>query len=528
MEVKKRIRKMKKREGKGIALLVSAIIVIAVTSSVAVATDWPQFQKDEIATGWTTDCAPVNDPPTLAWSHDVGTTGHAGVEGTPIVGDGKVFVLNYKGELLIFDALTGQHISTTMCNDEIGAFELSTPAYHNGIVYVATSKGDWGAGHGRVTAIYAEDGAGHNAGDVREQVDLGEGMPYFQLNTPVRYADGRIYVGNWKGGPHHTEDNGTYYCLDAADVTNVIWSWTAPYVTGFYWAGAAIVGDYVIFGDDRANVTCLNNGAIVDYINVSEQCGVTPVEEIRSSIVWNEDTGRIYFTGKKASTPRSGHAYAVTFDPETGDLGGDGAVGGGTCYWNRSIGYSTSTPVVYNGKIYVCIGGVYGGEPTVLRCLDESNGNILYNYGLGSDVSQASPAVSVWNGHVYIYFTTNVNNGAAYCVEDTGSAFVPCWVWNPPAPDNQFILQGMAISKGMVYFGTDGGMVYALAGDCGDVNCDRLVNTADVADLEQLVVFGVPVSCLWAADVDGNEDVNGADVAGLEQHVAFGVPLGCS
>jgi outer membrane protein assembly factor BamB len=343
-----------------------------------------------------------------------------------------------------------------MCNDEAGGFELSVPAYHDGIVYVATSKGNWSEGHGRVTAIYAEDGAGHSAGDIREQVDLGDGLDYFQLNTPVRYADGMIYVGNWKGGPHHTEDNGTYYCLDAADVTNEIWNRTAPYGTGYYWAGAAIVGDYIIFGDDRANVTCLNKstGEFVDYVNVSEApFNINdPVEEIRSSITWNESTGRIYFTGKKASTPRSGHAYAVGFNPTTGHFDT-------TDYWVTDIDYSTSTPVVYNGKVYVCIGGVYGGEPAVLRCLDESNGDILYNYSAGSDVSQSSPAVSVFGGHVYIYFTTNVNNGSAYCIEDTGAAFVQRWKWNPPEPDNQFILQGMAISDGMVYFGTDEGYV---------------------------------------------------------------------
>jgi hypothetical protein len=51
-------------------------------------------------------------------------------------------------------------------------------------------------------------------------------------------------------------------------------------------------------------------------------------------------------------------------------------------------------------------------------------------------------------------------NGSTYCVEDTGTGFNEKWVWNPP--DDQYILQGMAISDGMVYFGTDAGYVYAL------------------------------------------------------------------
>jgi len=424
--------------------IVMVLAVIALTMSVASATDWPQFQKNEISVGWTTDCAPIHDPPALAWWKQTSGTGMGGIDVTPIVADGAAYVLDFQGVLWSFDAMTGTENWHTDLTEGSGTFELSVPAYHNGIVYAAVSSGSEGQGAGRVCAVNANDGSIRECGYY--------GLQYFQLNTLITYADGKIYVGNWKGGSEHTEDNGTYYCIDAADVTTLIWSRTAPYVTGCYWAGAAIVGDYIIYGDDRANVTCLNKntGAFVDYINVSEACGVTPVEEIRSSIVWNEATGRIYFTGKKAS-PVSGHAYAVGFNAATGALGN-------TCDWVRDIGYSTSTPVVYGGRVYVCIGGMYGGSG--LRCLNEADGTIRYSINKGA--TQASPAVSVCNGNVYIYFTTNVNNGSAYCVEDTGSALVDIWEWNPPEPDNQYILQGMAISDGFVYFGTDYGRIYAL------------------------------------------------------------------
>jgi len=432
---------MKKRER--FALLISAIFVIAVTSSIATATDWQQFQKDKVHTGWTTDNAPVSEPK-LAWYKPTSGTGMGGIDVTPIVGDGAVYVLDYQGVLWSFDAKTGTENWHSDLTEGSGTFELSVPAYHNEIVYAAVSSGSEGQGAGRVCAVYA------NNGSIRECCYYG--LDTFQLNTPITYADGKIYIGNWKGGAHHTEDNGTYYCIDAANVTNEIWNRTAPYVTGYYWAGAAIIGNYVVYGDDRANVTCLNKdtGAFVDYINVSEVCGVTPVEEIRSSVTWNESTGRIYFMGKKSS-PLSGHAYAVSFNPVSGDLGG-------TCEWSTDIGYSTSTPTVYNGKVYVCIGGMY--EDSGVRCMYDVNGTVRDSIDKGA--SQASPAVSVVDGHVYIYFTTNVNNGSAYCIEDTGTALVERWEWNPPEPDNQYILQGMAISDGMVYFGTDYGRVYAL------------------------------------------------------------------
>ena len=434
---------MKIKKNLKAAIIIAIIVAVVSITPIASASDWGQFQKDEIHTGYTADSAPVNDPE-LAWSNHTTGTGMGGIDVAPIVADGAVYVIDFQGILWSFDVTTGTENWHTDLTEGSGTFELSVPAYHNGIVYAAVSSGSEGAGAGRVCAVYA------NNGTIRECEYYG--LQYFQLNTPITYADNRIYIGNWKGGSEHTEDNGTYYCIDAGDVTNLIWSRTAPYVTGYYWAGAAIVGDYIIYGDDRANVTCLNKdtGAFVDYINVSEACGVTPVEEIRSSIAWDASTGRIYFTGKKSS-PVSGHAYAVSFNAATGDLGN-------TCEWVRDIGYSTSTPVVYDGRVYVCIGGMYGGSG--VKCLNEADGTIRYNINKGA--SQASPAVSVADGHVHIYFTTNEANGSAYCVEDTGSALVEKWIWNPPYPDDQFILQGMAISDGMVYFGTDYGRIYAL------------------------------------------------------------------
>jgi outer membrane protein assembly factor BamB len=449
-----------------------------------------------------------------------------GIDVTPIVGDGAVYVLDYKGYLWSFDAITGAENwpVPTKCNAADGVFEVSTPAYDDGIVYVAASSGSAGNGAGRINAVYANDGT------IRESCYYG--LSGFQINTPVRYADGKVYFGNWKGGHTHTEDNGTYYCVDADDVCNLIWSKTADYVTGYYWAGAAIVDDYpgevdgyIVYGDDRANVTCRNKdtGEFVDYINVSEQCGITTVEEIRSSIVWNEDTGRIYFTGKSPQSPPSGHAYAVAFNSLTGDLGGDGAVGGGSCEWDNSIGYSTSTPVVYNDRVYVGAGGMYGGGYG-LKCLNEADGTLRYETS-GIGAVQASPAVSAFGGGVYIYFTTNVLQGTVYCFEDTDSGLVERWAWLPP--NYQHILQGVAISKGMVYFGNDAGYVYALAGDCGNVNCDDEIDGADVTALRNRVRELVPLASEWAGNVNGDDEMDGADVTALRNRVRELVPLAC-
>ena len=431
-----------------------AVLVLAM--SVASATDWQQFQKDEINTGWTTDYAPIYDP-TLGWYKQTTGTGMGGIDVVPIVGDGQVFVLDYVGNVWAFNATTGQLNWNRSCTAP-GTFELSTPAYNDGILYVATSAGDLNQGYCRVTTLYA------NNGTERENITLKTTGGY-QLYTPVTYADDRIYLGDWNGSATTTNGSGTYYCLNASDVTHELWNYTPNRVSyGYRWAGAAIIGEYIVFGDTAANVTCLynDNGTFVDYINIAcAGCSGGAVEEIRSSIVWNESTGHIYFTAGRQDTTHSnygsGHVYAVSFNAATGDLGT-------TCTWSNDTWYTTSTPVYYDDRIYVGGGARMGSAnaPGRMRCLNATTGSMIWEKWVANGRVQASPAVSVVGGRKFIYYTTNVHNGSAYCLEDMGSTYATRWVWNPPAPDNQYILQGMAISDGMVYFGTDYGRIYAL------------------------------------------------------------------
>jgi len=411
------------------AILIAIIVAVVSITPNASASDWPQFQKNNINSGYTADSAPVNDPE-LAWSKHTSGTGMGGIDVTPIIADGAVYVLDYQGILWSFNATTGIENWNADMTEGYGTFELSTPAYNDGIVYAAVSSGSEGQGTGRVCAVYT------NNGTIRECEYYG--LDTFQLNTPITYADGKIYVGNSKYG---TKENSTYYCIDASDVTNEIWSRTAPHLTGYYWAGAAIVGDYIIYGDDNGNLTCLNKdtGMFVDNLDVAD-------ERIKSSIVWNEVYNRIYFTST------GGYAFALGFNSQTGHFILDD-------HWNTSIGYSTSTPAVYDGRLYVGCGSF--GSTGKVYCLSESDGTQVWvTNNLGG--VQSSPALSVVDGRKFIYFTVNDANGSAYCIEDVGNTYDITWEWNPPYPDDQYIMQGIAISDGYVYFGTDYGRVYAL------------------------------------------------------------------
>ena len=433
-----RISERESSSGKKFALvfILSTILVISAMPVLALASDWPQFQKDEVNSGWTTDPAPTAEP-IKAWknfTHGKGdeSCSSGGIDVPPLVAEGKVFVIDCCADLWAFNATTGAYLWDNPLGSTC-SFYLPTPTYHDGIVYVVISG---------ITAVYA------NSGTIREHADLPMGP------SPLAYADSKIYAGSFNSSAETLEDSGRYYCVNASNVSDVIWESTPIHVTaGHYWAGAAVIGDYIVFGDDDAYVTCLNKstGEYVDHVNLSEAFGTPGFAEIRSSVTWNETTGRIYFTAKWPST--NGYAYAINFDSGTGKFNASAG-------WCTDISYSTSTPVVYDGKVYVGTGGMYGGAEGV-RCLNEADGTILYSTTLPY-VVQASPALSIQDGHKYIYFTNNVADGKAYCYEDVGNAFEERWIWDPPAPDNQHILQGVAISDGYVYFGTDYGYIYAL------------------------------------------------------------------
>jgi len=158
--------------------VLSVILVISVIIVVAMAADWPQFQRDEINIGKTSDCGPMNGPQ-LWWWHHIGR-----IDTVPVVvGDYVYVVANSK--LFKFNKNTGEVIWYTTI-DSTPNFQLSTPAYGNGKIFVANT-------HGRLYAINAT--SGYECWDVF----VCDG----QLNTPITYYKapggyGRVFFGTYK------------------------------------------------------------------------------------------------------------------------------------------------------------------------------------------------------------------------------------------------------------------------------------------------------------------------------------------
>ena len=435
-------------EGKGILSILFIVLVfcslIMPAAVLADDGDWPQFQKDEINSGQTSATAPTTSV-RIAWSVFTHYTATHGIDVTPIVASGKVFIVDVDEYAWAFDAVSGNVLwSTPLVSGP--RFTLATPAYGEGKVFFATDTG----------YIYALDESGGNilwSGRLTEGTGQDE-----ELSTQVVYADGKVYVGSWEG---------KYYCLDASgDGTDpdILWIYDVEGKRYSWWSGSAVIGDFLLFGDTDSVITSVDKGSgvLVDELNLSAQYGIT-AGWIRSAITTNEANNRIYLTSK------NGYLFTIGFDALTGEFNpSDG--------WFASIdSYSASTPAVYDGKVYVCSGSFC--KAGALYCFDESTGSQLWSFSFGTYGSEASPALSIQGDEPYIYITTNTADGEAYCFDKDGNVM---WQYIPDHPE--YILQGVAIAGGKVFFGNDAGYLYAL-GPCPDwdVNEDGDINILDVA-----------------------------------------------
>jgi outer membrane protein assembly factor BamB len=316
--------------------------------------------------------------------------------------------------------------------------QTSTPAYGNGKILVATFDG----------YIFAFDA-------ITGQECWNKKVSDTIFQCPITCYDGKFYIGD--GGTGGETNN--YYCIDSDG--NVIWTYPAA-TAGYLWAGASVIGDYLVFGNRESVLTSLNrhNGEPVDILDLTT---IHPdAGKIRASVTYHN--GYVYNTSQSMSD--EGYIWKTGFDPNTGNFTGSA--------WNNPIGFSTSTPVVHEGKVY--IGEGEHGCPGSLICLNDTSGIIEWQYPVPMGV-KSSPALSVQNGTAYIYFTIAQNDGLLYCVKADGTL---AWSWDPP--DEGYIVQGAAISEGMVFFGNSSGNIYALR-ECPDwdLNGDGEIDIGDIA-----------------------------------------------
>lgn len=377
---------------------------------------WLQFQNNNsniYNTGITSDKTPISSKDGLEelWKKKLG----GGIASTPLIVGDSIYAITSGGRVYRLDKQTGDIIWGPKVSG--GGYGLGSLAYGNGKIFAPTDRA--------IVALDADNG------ETLWEAEILSG----QSNTPIAFKDGLIYTGSW------ASSNSAYVCLN--ENGELVWKYSG---SGFYWAGAAIIKDSIIFGDESGNIISLNrfSGKEIQKIKVADGA-------IRSSINYNEENGKIYFTTKDGKIISMKINNDGSFDNENKVVGNLG-------------GQSTSTPVVYNGRVYVGIGGMSGGSGFLVLNAD----NLERIYMANAGMVQSSPIVSTAyatkenNNTVYIYFTSNSPFGPVFCLKDFEGNTKQSKVFEyiPSAPE--FCLAGVSAYDGVLYFGNDSGHIFAV------------------------------------------------------------------
>ncbi|WP_305063814.1 outer membrane protein assembly factor BamB family protein [Methanococcoides sp.] len=389
--------------------------------------DWSQFQNSNDRNGVTDDYGLSESSVSLKWSAD---EFNGNIDVTPVVVEDMVYVIANSGVVYAYDKNDGTPVWHRETGDATD-LQSSIPAYGDGNLFVATKSGN----------LYAFNST---IGTPQWEVHVTDDS----FECPVTYHDHRIYVAD---GIAQGVGTKYYYCYD--DMGTKLWSYAIPDSAGFIWNGASIVGDYIMFSTHEGKLISLDRkaGTLVDEVsldsNVSSEISFAKTDPgiFRSSLVYQD--GYVYTSSERGQS--MGYVWKVGFDAVTGTFSNQG--------WCSDQIFSTSTPAIHDGKVYV--GQGEHGYPGELICLDDNTGTELWSYSVPNGV-KSSPVVSTYYDKPCIYFTSAMMDGSLYCLDGDGEL-----IWEYNAPDTDYVLQGAAISDGKVYFGTNGGYLYCLGSD---------------------------------------------------------------
>lgn len=409
-------------------LLLSIGLVIGMLSSAACASDWASFQENNYNNGVVSEEL-TTDFSGTTWSAYVTPGAWAGWDSAPVIGDGIVYNVFYNGKVYAFDLDSGAEVWNNTQIGTAGYFEMCVPAYvaDKNILYVGLSAGNQTLSTG-IHALNATTGA---------LIWSNGSSTYFpashQLNSGIKYdaETDAIYFGSYGS-------NGRFYSVDA-DTGEVNWMFTGA-SAGYYWATPAIIGDYVVVGNESGYVTSFDktDGSVVATYNTGTNV------PIRSGITYDSATEKIFFTVRTTGT---GAGKLVSLDFGSGQFSNESSVTG--------VGSAlTTTPTVVGDYVFVS-GGTYLRAYYKDLTTDITPRNV--NGGI-----KASPVISTYNGIYHIYVTTNTASGKCYYVSFNPSTnqFSTPVAWNVSNPG--YTLQGVAAADGWIVYGNDAGYMYGV------------------------------------------------------------------
>lgn len=422
----------------GKKLMSSALVALLVVTNTAIASAaprkeaaWPQFRGETLNPGVTDSKTPRTSAEVEEkWAVKIGSGWNYS---DPIVVGPYVYITD-SSNIKKLDRETGDILVEQPLAERIGFF--SRMAYGEGKLFIPV-------GSGRIQCVDA---------DTLESLWITEQTPsamYLQAISPVVYHNGYVYMGTTNG----SASEGMFYAVSAEDKDTSIGTEIQAYTwvhnpengpKGYYWSGGAIAGNNIIFGGENGQIVSrsLTSDVIVDTIEINEA--------IRSSIHYDRNLGRIYISTK------AGNIHSVK-------VNGDGTFDKASLITKKIGSDITSSPVTYNGRVYVGGGGITSGAG--FSVLDANTLEIIYQ--INGIASQSSPilttayATAENNYTVYMYLFNYSNPDKVYVIKDFAGNTEPSYevLITPSKP--QYNSSSAAIDEdGSIYFKNDSGNVF--------------------------------------------------------------------
>ena len=410
-----------------------------------VSSDWNNFRGSDSNMGITDVMTPVSkDDTTLLWNAKLGSGWNAAPSVQIIVDDALIVMAGttiYK-----LDLKTGETLKTgTMAGSP--SYGYTPPVYAEGMIFCPL-------GSGTIQAFNAE---------TLESLWIYRDPFKGQALSPITYSNGYIYTGFWNS----EVKDANYVCISVTDedVTRTDEekqaTWRHRQSGGYYWAGSVAVGNHVIVGNDDGGSGTSGDSAITSYDSLTgevvSELQLKGAGDQRSSIAYDKESGRIYFTTK------GGYLCSAAVDAKTGKLSSLKMVN-----YNAQ---STSTPVVYKGTVYFATGSGISSSGSSGNFVAADAGTLEMKYAVGlKGYPQCSTLLSTAyedEGYLCFYSTYNMNPGGISLIKvknDAKSADDTELIELYDAEGfEQYCISSIICDKnGTLYYKNDSGNVFAV------------------------------------------------------------------